>query len=54
MAKVLGSNREYVILNNNKDLDNNNLEYFKKLIKERANRKPIAYLLNKKHDVTVF
>ena len=48
MAKVLGSNREYVILNNNKDLDNNNLEYFKKLIKERANRKPIAYLLNKK------
>jgi release factor glutamine methyltransferase len=48
MAKVLGSNREYVILNNHKDLNDNNLEYFKRLIKERANRKPIAYLLNKK------
>jgi release factor glutamine methyltransferase len=48
MAKVLGSNREYIILNNYKDLNENNLEYFKILIKERANRKPIAYLLNKK------
>ena len=48
MAKALDSNREYIILNNNKDLNDNNLEYFKKLLKERANRKPIAYLLNKK------
>jgi len=48
MAKVLGTNREYIILNNNKVLDKKNLEYFKKLIKERANRKPIAYLLKKK------
>ena len=48
MAKVLGSNREYIILNNHKDLNDNNLEYFKRLIRERANRKPIAYLLNKK------
>ena len=48
LAKVLGSNREYIILNNHKDLNNNNLDHFKKLIKERANRKPIAYLLNKK------
>ena len=48
MAKVLGKSREYIILNNNKNLENNNLEYFKKLIKERATRKPIAYLLNKK------
>ena len=48
MAKVLCSNREYIILNNHKDLNDNNLEYFKRLIRERANRKPIAYLLNKK------
>jgi release factor glutamine methyltransferase len=48
MAKVLGKSREYIILNNNKNLEDNNLEYFKKLIKERATRKPIAYLLNKK------
>ena len=48
MAKVLGAKREYIILNNHKNLDDDNLEYFRKLIKERANRKPIAYLLNKK------
>ena len=48
MAKVLGKSREYIILNNNKNLEDNNLEYFKKLIKERATKKPIAYLLNKK------
>ena len=48
LAKVLGSNREYIILNDNKKLDDDNLDYFKKLIKERANGKPIAYLLNKK------
>ena len=48
MARVLGANREYIILNNNKDLEDQNFENFKSLIKERANRKPIAYLLNKK------
>ena len=48
MATALGSNREYIILNNYKDINDNNLYHFKKLIKERANRKPIAYLLNRK------
>ena len=48
MAKALGANREYVILNNNKNLKDKNFKYFQYLIKERANRKPIAYLLNKK------
>jgi release factor glutamine methyltransferase len=48
LAKVLGSNRENIILNNYKDLNDKNLDHFKRLIKERANRKPIAYLLNKK------
>ena len=48
MAKVLGSNRENIILNNHKNLDDNSLVHFKELIKERASRKPIAYLLNKK------
>ena len=49
MAKTLGTNREYVILNNDKNLEDKNLENFKSLIKERAGRKPIAYLLNNKH-----
>ena len=48
LAEVLGSSREYIILNNNKNLDKIKLDHFKKLVKERANRKPIAYLLNKK------
>ena len=48
MAKALGKNREYIILNHDKVLNNENLEYFKKLVHERAIRKPIAYLLNKK------
>ena len=48
MAKALDKNREYIILNHEKVLNNKNLEYFKKLVKERATRKPIAYLLNKK------
>mgnify|MGYP001464356374 FL=1 len=48
LAKVLGSKREDIILNIQKNLDDDHLDQFKKLIKERANRKPIAYLLNKK------
>ena len=48
MAKALGKKREYIILNNNKIIKQQNLEYFEKLVQERATRKPIAYLLNKK------
>jgi release factor glutamine methyltransferase len=48
MAKALGKSREYIILNHDKVLDIENLEYFKKLVQERSARKPIAYLLNKK------
>ena len=48
LAEVLGSSREYIILNNHKNLDKIKLDHFKKLVMERANRKPIAYLLNKK------
>ncbi len=49
MAKAIGKDRKYLILNNNKYLDIKNLKYFKKLIKERASRKPIAYITNKKN-----
>jgi release factor glutamine methyltransferase len=48
MAKVLVSDRKYIILNNHKNLNDNNLIHFNELIRQRANRKPIAYLLNKK------
>ena len=49
MAKALGKKREYIILNNDKIIKEQNLKYFKKLVQERATRKPIAYLLNKKY-----
>jgi release factor glutamine methyltransferase len=48
MAKALDKNREYIILNQDKVLNIENLEYFKRLVHERSNRKPIAYILNKK------
>ena len=49
MAKTLGKNREYIILNNSKNLKRKNLENFKNLINNRAKRKPIAYILNAKY-----
>ena len=49
MAKALDKKREYIILNNDEIIKEQNLEYFKKLVQERATRKPIAYLLNKKY-----
>ena len=48
MAKALGKDRMYIILNNDKDIQDKNLKYFKKLIKERSSSKPIAHLTNKK------
>ena len=48
MAKAIGKNREDFILNNDINLNHKNLQYFKRLILERATRKPIAYLLKKK------
>ena len=49
MAKVIGQDRKYIILNDNKNLKKESLEYFQRLIKERSTRKPIAYLINKKY-----
>ena len=48
MAKTLKKDRKFIILNNNKDLEDKNLKYFNELIKERASYKPIAHLINKK------
>ena len=48
MAKALKKDRKYIILNNKEDLDDKDLKYFNKLIKERASYKPIAHIINKK------
>jgi release factor glutamine methyltransferase len=39
MSKAINKNREYIILNHDKVLNNENLQYFKKLVKERATKK---------------
>ena len=48
MAKSIDKDRKYIILNNNQNLKEENLRYFKDLINERSKKKPIAYLTNKK------
>ena len=48
MAKAIDQDKKYIVLNNNKNLDYKNLKYFENLINQRATRKPIAYIINKK------
>ena len=48
MAEAIGKDRKYVILNNEKDLQFNDLKCFIKLIKERSKKKPIAQIIKKK------
>ena len=48
MMKAIGKNKKYIILNNDRNLALKKLKKFKKLIKERLNKKPIAYITNKK------
>ena len=48
LAKVIKKNRQYIILNLKKNIGNNSLKLFFKLIKRRKKGEPIAYLTNKK------
>ena len=48
MEKVIGKDKKYIILNTEEKLNFEHLRFFKTLIKECSNRKPIAYLINKK------
>ena len=48
MEKVIGKDKKYIILNSEEKLNFERLRFFKTLIKKRSNRKPIAYLINKK------
>ena len=49
ISKVLNKEREYILLNHNKEIKKNDLIHFKKLVKERSDGKPIAYLVGKKN-----
>jgi len=48
MSKAINKDRKYIILNNKKKVDENQLKIFRNLIQKRSDRKPIAYLTNKK------
>jgi len=48
MSKAINKEKKFIILNFNKKLSKKNLEYFYNLIDQRANGKPIAYLVEKK------
>ena len=48
MTKAIKKDRKYILLNSKRVLEIEDLNTFQKLIKERSNGKPIAYLTNKK------
>ena len=44
LSKVINKNREFILLNLDKELDQNDQEHFKDLIIKRSQGKPLAYL----------
>ena len=48
MAKAINKDRKYVLLNSTQQVDTEVFNFYKKLIENRSNRKPVAYLTNKK------
>ncbi len=49
MSKVLNKNRDYIILNSEINLKNEEFNHFKSLINERIKGKPIAYITGSKY-----
>ena len=48
MAKAINRDRKYILLNSTQKVDTEVLNIYEKLIKNRSNHKPVAYLTNKK------
>ena len=48
LAKAIKKNRQYIVLNSQKNLNRNSLKIFFDLIERRKRGEPIAYLTNKK------
>ena len=48
MSKAINKSREFILLNLDQEIKKNNHVYFKRLINERSEGKPIAYLTGKK------
>ena len=49
MSEAIKKEKEFIILNFDKEISNKSLEYFDKLIHQRAKGEPIAYLVKKKY-----
>ena len=49
MSEAIKKEKEFIIFNFDKEISNKNLEYFNKLILQRARGEPIAYLVKKKY-----
>jgi release factor glutamine methyltransferase len=48
LSKIIKKNRQYLMLNSNKELKKENIKSFDYLVKRRKKGEPIAYLINKK------
>ena len=48
MAKAINKDRKYILLNLNKKLTTQDFVNYKKLVKNRSSKTPVAYLTNKK------
>ena len=48
MSKAINKERKFLILNSEEKISKKNLENFNTLIEQRANGKPVAYLIEKK------
>ena len=49
MTEAINKDKKYLLINSNKKINEKDLNYFKKLIKERSKGKPVAYIINKKY-----
>ena len=49
MSKAIDKDKKYILLNLKKKINEQDLAFYKSLIKKRSQRKPIAYLINKKN-----
>jgi len=48
LSKAINKSREFIILNSKFNINKKDYHYFKNLINQRSNGKPVAYLTNKK------
>ncbi len=49
LSEAINKSREFVILNSNQDINKKEYIYFEKMVNQRAQGKPVAYLIGKKY-----